>query len=44
MMKKIMAAVERFRGRFDFGAHKRAEEKAARAKKGKRPTKRRRRH
>lgn len=43
MMKKIMEAVQRLQKRFDFSGHKRAEEKAVRAQKGKRPPKRKRR-
>jgi len=43
MMKTITEALRRFQRRFDFGAHKRAEEKAQRTKKGKRPPKRKRR-
>jgi len=43
MMRTIVKALRRFQRRFDFSAHKRAEEKAQRAKKGKRPPKRKRR-
>lgn len=43
MMKRLIEAFERLRGRFDFGAQARAEARAKHAAHGKRPPKRKRR-